>query len=105
MIKALQKQPLNKKMHEDQEMKSTAIQNENEKTMNSMPKKRYVFGILPHQFETHNHLPNSKCIIGVLQIEEPKNLGKTPVMVTSSYKGTIISKFSIKTVDMRPKFD
>ena len=27
--------------------------------MNSMPKKRYVFGILPHQFETHNHLPNS----------------------------------------------
>ena len=59
MIKALQKRPLRKKTHEDQEMKSTAIENENEKTMNSMPKKRYVFGILPHQFETHNHLPNS----------------------------------------------
>ena len=27
--------------------------------MDLMPKKRYVFGTLPHQFETHNHLPNS----------------------------------------------
>merc|ERR1712203_1305159 len=105
MMTALQKRPLHKKMHEDQGMGSSTLQNDNVKNVAKllMPKKRYAFGnMYPYQFETHNRIPNSP-------MERVSNMFKPPYLqldnnvANNDVQNTVTNHVAVRSLEDQRK--